>query len=104
MDATIRLPDAVVIVVYLVAMAWLDVLFARRNETTEEYFVGKRAFPGWVIGMSMLGTIVSSVTFLALPAAAFVLDWRQLSVNLVLPIIAVVAVVLFIPFFRRAGL
>ncbi len=104
MDATIRLPDAVVIVVYLVAMAWLGVHFARRNETTEEYFVGKRAFPGWVIGMSMLGTIVSSVTFLALPAAAFVLDWRQLSVNLVLPIIAVVAVVLFIPFFRRAGL
>ncbi len=34
---------------------------------------------------AMLGTIVSSTTFLALPAAAFALDWRQLSVNLVLP-------------------
>jgi SSS family solute:Na+ symporter len=33
-----------------------------------------------------------------------VLDWRQLTVNLVVPFIAILAVVIFIPFFRRAGL
>jgi len=75
--------------------------FARRNATTEEYFVGNRSFSGWVIGLSMLGTIISSATFLALPAAAYVLDWRQLTVNLVLPFVAIVAVVYFIPFFRQ---
>lgn len=52
----------------------------------------------------MLGTIISSATFLALPAAAYVLDWRQLAVNLVLPIVDIVAVVVFIPFFRRGKL
>jgi solute:Na+ symporter, SSS family len=52
----------------------------------------------------MLGTIVSSATFLALPAAAYVLDWRQLTVNLVVPFIAILAVVVFIPFFRRGKL
>lgn len=104
MDVTIRPLDALVIVGYLLAMAALGVYFARRNDTTEEYFVGKRAFPGWVIGLSMLGTIISSQTFLALPAAAFAGNWSQLSVNLVLPFVAVLAVVLFIPFFRRSGL
>ena len=78
--------------------------FAGRNKTTEDYFVGNRSFSGWVIGLSMLGTIVSSATFLALPAAAFILDWRQLTVNLVVPFIAVLAVVVFIPFFRRGNL
>ncbi len=52
----------------------------------------------------MLGTIVSSATFLALPAAAYVLDWRQLTVNLTLPFVAILAMVIFIPFFRRRNL
>lgn len=78
--------------------------FSKRNKTTEDYFVGGRAFSGWIIGLSMLGTIVSSATFLALPAAAYILDWRQLTVNLVVPFIAVLAVVIFIPFFRRGKL
>jgi SSS family solute:Na+ symporter len=100
----IRLLDWVAIAGYLVLMIGIGLYFARRNNTTEEYFVGNRSFPGWAIGLSMLGTIISSGTFLALPAAAYVLDWRQLSINLVLPIIAVLAIVLFIPFFRRSGL
>lgn len=104
MNLSIRSLDVAVIIVYLAAMVLIGFYFSKRNRTTEEYFVGNRAFPGWVIGLSMLGTIVSSATFLALPAAAFALDWRQLSVNLVLPFVAVVAIVLFIPFFRRAGL
>ncbi len=100
MELNIRLPDIITIVVYLLLMVAMGVYFSRRNKSTEEYFVGNRAFPGWVIGLSMLGTIVSSATFLALPAAAFVLDWRQLSVNLVLPFIAVISILVFIPLFR----
>lgn len=100
----IRFLDALTIGVYLLAMLGVGLYFARKNNTTEEYFVGNRNFPGWVLGLSMLGTIVSSATFLALPAAAYILDWRQLSVNLVLPFVAILAVVLFIPFFRRGGL
>ncbi|UUO07748.1 sodium/solute symporter [Blastopirellula sp. J2-11] len=96
--------DAAAIIAYLTAMIAIGIYFSRRNNTTEEYFVGNRSFSGWVIGLSMLGTIVSSATFLALPAAAYVLDWRQLAVNLVLPFVAVLAVLIFIPFFRRGKL
>ncbi len=104
MDLNIRILDIVAIIIYLVVMIGIGVYFSRRNKTTEEYFVGNRAFPGWVIGLSMLGTIISSATFLALPAAAYVLDWRQLSVNLVLPFVAIIAIVIFIPFFRQGNL
>ncbi|WP_414661477.1 sodium:solute symporter family transporter [Horticoccus sp. 23ND18S-11] len=101
---TIRPLDAIAIAAYLVGMLTLGFISARRSATAEHYFVGHRDFPGWVIGLSMLGSIISSTTFLALPAAAYVLDWRQLTVNLMVPIVAVVAIVIFIPFFRRAGL
>jgi len=100
-QAPLRVLDLVAILVYLGGTIGIALYFARRNTSTEEYFVGGRSFAGWVIGLSMLGTIVSSSTFLALPAAAYVLDWRQLSVNFALPFVAVLAVVVFIPLFRR---
>jgi SSS family solute:Na+ symporter len=99
-SVSVRSLDLAAIAIYLAAMLGIAFYFARRNTNTEEYFVGGRAFGGWVLGLSMLGTIVSSTTFLALPAAAFALDWRQLSVNLVLPLVAILAVVVFIPLFR----
>ena len=104
MDIEFRPLDVAALVFYLAAMAGMGVYFARRNTSTEEYFVGSRSFPGWAIGLSMLGTSISSVTFLAFPAAAFVLDWRQLVCNLTLPFVAVVAIIVFIPFFRRGRL
>lgn len=96
-----RTLDLVVIVVYLTMMAGVGLWFSRRSQSTEQYFLGGRAFPGWVIGLSMLGTSISSVTFLAFPAAAYALDWRQLVSNLALPFVAVLAIAVFIPFFRR---
>ena len=73
----IRTLDIIVVAVYLASMAGMALYFARRNTNTEEYFVDGRSFAGWVIGISMLGTVLSSQTFLALPAAAYKLDWRQ---------------------------
>lgn len=93
--------DLVVMLAYLACMLAIAWYFWRRNSNTEEYFVGNRSFSGWVVGLSMLGTVVSSSTFLALPAAAYALDWRQLCVNFALPLVAVLAVLVFIPLFRR---
>jgi solute:Na+ symporter, SSS family len=104
MDIAIRPLDVVTVATYLAAMLGIGAYCSRRSSSAENYFVGRRNFPGWVVALSMLGTIVSSTTFLALPAAAYVLDWRQLTVNLVVPFVAVLAVIVFIPFFRRAGL
>lgn len=101
MGEHLRTLDLLVVLLYMIGMAGVGLYCARRTTTTEGYFLGNRAFPGWAIGLSMLGTSISSVTFLALPAAAYILDYRQAVPNLTLPIVAVVAVVLFIPLFRR---
>jgi len=99
----IRPLDLAAIGIYLTAMAGIGVYFARKGKTTEAYFVGNRAFPGWAVGLSMFATSISSVTFLAFPGAAFTLDWRLVVPNLTLPIVTVAAIFVFIPFFRRAG-
>lgn len=96
-----RIADLAVLALFLLSMAGMGLYFARKNRDTEAYFLGNRSFPGWAVGISMLGTSISSVTFLALPAAAFVLDYRQLTPNLTMPVAAVIAAVFFIPFFRN---
>lgn len=96
-----RSADVIAIVIYLCSMALIGLYFAKKNKNTEEYFLGGRNFPGWAIGLSMVGTSISSVTFLAFPAAAFILDWRQVVPNLMLPLATVLAIMVFIPFFRK---
>ncbi|MFG0249159.1 MAG: sodium:solute symporter [Phycisphaeraceae bacterium JB051] len=90
------------VIVYLLGTIVIGLYFSRKNTNTEEYFVGGRSLPGWVVGLSMVGTSLSSITFLAFPAAAYSLDWRQLMINMMLPVGIVAAYFLFIPFFRRA--
>ena len=99
-----RLWDLVAIILFLAGMAGMGLWFARRNTSTEAYFLGNRSFPGWAVGISMLGTSISSVTFLAIPAAAYVLDYRQAVTNLALPFVAVIALIFFIPLFRQGAL
>ncbi|WP_288561753.1 sodium/solute symporter [uncultured Victivallis sp.] len=90
-----------VVALFLLGMAGIGVYFLKRNNSSEEYFLSGRKIPGWALGLSMVGTSISSITFLALPAAAFVLDYRQLTPNLFMPVAALIACWIFIPFFRR---
>ena len=99
---TATIANLCVVVLYLLAMAGMGVYFMKRNSNTEAYFLGGRRIPGWALGISMVGNAISSITFLALPAAAYVLDYRWFTPNLALPVVALIAVWLFIPFFRRS--
>ena len=93
--------DLCIIALYFLATLCMGFYFSRKNRNTDEYFVGGRSHKGWVLGLSMMSTTISSVTFLAFPAAAFALDWRMAINYLTWPVGMVVAVLWFIPFVRR---
>ncbi len=93
--------DGLVLVLYFGAMAAMGPLFARRNKTTEGYFLGDRSFPGWLTGISMFATSISSISFMAYPGDAFRVSWLRMLPNFTLPIGIFIASVIFIPFFRR---
>ena len=92
--------DVAVICLYFAAMAGFAFYWGRRNNDTEGYFLGGRSVPGWAVGLSLIGTSISSVSFLALPASAFALDWRLLMANYPVVIGMVVAMIVFVPLFR----
>ena len=95
--------DIAVLCGYLLGVLGMGFYFARRNVDTEEYFVGGRRFGGFVIGLSMVGTAISSITFLSMPADSFKTYWLRFLPYAMVPAAALISIYFFIPFFRRRG-
>src|SRR5262245_40469442 len=60
-----------------------------------------RNVAGWAVGLSIFGTYVSSISFLALPSKAFSDNWNPFVFSLAIPLMAWLAVTYFVPFYRR---
>jgi solute:Na+ symporter, SSS family len=97
----LSLLDASVLFLYLGGLFVMGLYFSRKNTSTEEYFLGGRRFKGWVIGLSLVGTSISSITFLAYPGDAYKTAWLRFLPNLMLPIAILIAARYFLPFLRR---
>ena len=94
--------DLIVIAIYLVAMAWIGIRFARRQASTETYFVARRSIPAWAMGMSIMATLVSSVTFIGYPGSAYGGNWSLLVPGCMIVVVLALAGSILIPFYRQA--
>ena len=93
--------DWIIVIVYFVAMASIGPFFARRNKSTEGFFVGDRSFPAWLLGLAMFATSISSVTVVANPADSFKTAYLRLLPSLMLPVAVYIAARVFLPYFRQ---
>lgn len=90
-----------VLVLYLSISLMIGVYFARKQKSTEDYFVGGGRIPWWASGLSVFGTLLSAITFMAIPAKAFVTDWSFFFLNITAILITPVIAFIFIPFFNK---
>ena len=90
-----------VIIVYMAAMMFLGAWFNRSSRDVEGYALGHRSMSGLVLGLSVLGTFTSSITFLSLPAKVFSGNWNVFVFGLALPPAALIATRYFVPLYRR---
>jgi len=94
--------DYAVVAGYFAVVASIGLWAARRRKrTTDEYFLANRRMPGWVVGFAIVGTVISSVSFVALPGAAFARNWWLIVPNLTVPLVLLFAVRYVVPFYRR---
>lgn len=94
--------DFIIIGVYLVAMMWIGYRVSDQSRDVEGYTVGNRNMTGWPLGLSVLGTFLSSITFLAVPAKTLSQgNWNAFIFGAMAPIAAFVAVRWFVPLYRR---
>jgi len=93
--------DIVVVAAYFAATMAVGFAVTRRSRSVDGFTAAGRNLPGWLTGLSILGTYVSSITFLALPAKAFASNWNPFVFSLALPLATWAAVRWFLPFYRQ---
>lgn len=86
---------------YLSAMIGIGVFFSFRNKNTDDFCRGGQRVPWFVAGMSIFATMLSSITFMAIPAKSYATDWVYFLVNMAVIAITPLVVFLFLPFFRK---
>lgn len=96
-----RLLDLIVLGFYMAALVGIGLYFARRQTTTENYFTASRSIPGWAMGMSLLATIITSVTFIAYPGSAYGGDWSLLVPGIMFVLVLMLIGAVVVPFFRH---
>jgi SSS family solute:Na+ symporter len=95
--------DGIVLGLYFVATLVIGFSFWRKSRSVDGYTAANRSLPGWLTGLSILGTYLSSISFLALPGRAFGGNWNPFVFSLAIPLATWVAVRWFLPFYRREG-
>lgn len=92
--------DKLILVVYFAGMILFGAYFRKKSSTASGFMIADGNLPGWAVGLSMLGTFVSSVTFLAYPGQAYNFNWDIFVFSLTLPVAALFATLYFIPLYR----
>jgi solute:Na+ symporter, SSS family len=82
------------------AIGWY---FSRLQTGSSSYFLGEKKMPGWLVGCSITASNVSAMTFLALPGFSFKEDYRWVLPSFSFILVAVLAMIVVVPFFRRVA-
>ncbi len=92
-----------IVVTYLIANLGLGWYMSRRVTTSEDYYLGDRSSPWWAIGISVVATYVSALSFLGGPAWAYGDGMAALAIHINYSLVVFACIVLFIPFFYNSG-
>jgi len=69
-EATFALIDWLVLITYTLGVTGVGLWMARGQSSNRDYFLGGRNLPWWVVGLSIIATETSALTFIGLPAAS----------------------------------
>ena len=93
--------DYAIIIVVLAITLYLGFRFANKQNSTQTFFLAKGNFPSWALGLSLLSTLISSVTFLGYPAQGFTSNWILLVQGLMVPIVLMGTIWFIVPLYRK---
>ena len=93
--------DYTVVAIYMGSLIGMGIYFSRREKSTGDFFIAGRRIPWWAAGMSIFGTQLSAITFMAVPAMAYATNWAYSMENVMIVLMVPVVVCFYIPFYQR---
>jgi solute:Na+ symporter, SSS family len=96
----LNIADFLIIGLYLAAAISIGLHF-RRQSGVKSYYIGRANLPAWAVGISLMATIISSVTFLAYPGQGFAGNWILLVQGLMVPPVLLCILWFVVPVYRK---
>ncbi|MEW6213023.1 MAG: sodium:solute symporter [Acidobacteriota bacterium] len=94
--------DWIIFVAYLALTVFIGLFKSRRGKNIEAYYLGNRSIPWWAVGLSVMATQASAITFIGTTGQAFDDGLRFIQIYLPLPFVVIILCLTFAPFFYRA--
>lgn len=95
--------NSFIVSLFLIANLALGYISGRGVTTAQDFNLGNGKIPWWAIGMSVIATYISALSFLGGPAWAYQDGMSALAIHLNYPIVVFIVIFLFLPFFYNSG-
>jgi SSS family solute:Na+ symporter len=98
------LTDYIIVIVYLVGVTVFGVITSGKQRTSKDYFLGGKRLAWWAVGLSIVASETSTLTFISIPGLAYKsnMQFMQLVFGYFIGRLIVAAV--FIPAYYRGDL
>jgi SSS family solute:Na+ symporter len=93
--------DFAVVVLYILVTLGIVVWASRRQHDTEDFFLGNRRLPWLAVGLSIMATLLSSLTYVGLTGEVVKNGIAGFMMQLAIFPAALIVIPVFIPFFMR---
>ncbi|MCM2129351.1 sodium:solute symporter [Larsenimonas rhizosphaerae] len=95
--------DTLVLVVYIALTAAVGAWVGRKQGSTEDYFLGGRRIPWWAVGLSVMATQASAITFIGAPGWGYEGGLERLVTFVNAPLAIGFLIAFMVPVFYRSG-
>ena len=92
-----------ILVTYIIANLILGYFLGKKINSDNDFYLGQKTTPWWAIGISVIATYVSALTFLGAPAWSYKEGMSVIAIHLNYPLVIIAVITLFLPFFYNSG-
>lgn len=93
--------DWLVLIAFLGYTIWDGTRHGKESEDIEGFFMANRSMPWWAMGLSVMATQASAITFIGTTGQAYVEDMRFVQIYLAVPFAMIILCLTLVPFFNR---
>ncbi len=96
--------DYVIIIVYLIGIAVFGIVSGGKQKTINDYFLGSKNVPWWVVCFSIVAAETSTLTFISIPGLAYLTNMNFLQVTFGYLIGRIIVAFVFLPAYSKGEL
>lgn len=94
--------DWLIVLVFFSYTVWDGTRAGSKSENIRDFFLAGRNLPWWAMGLSIMATQASAITFISTSGLAFMQDMRFVQVYFAVPFAMVILCATLVPFYYRS--